>query len=103
MPIDPVTSVGAGSSIGNLGSQAPGAESTGTTGGFGDMLVDKIQSLEAMQKDANQKALALATGQSQDVASVVMAVERASLSIQLASQIRNRGVEAYQEIWRLQV
>ena len=103
MPIDPVTAVGAGSSIGELGGQAGAAGRSGQTGGFGEMLMDQIQGLEAMQQDANQKTLALATGQAQDVGSVVMAVERASLSIQLAAQIRNRGVEAYQEIWRLQV
>jgi len=103
MPVDPVTSVGGGASIGELGGQVAGGGGSQQAGGFGDMLVDQLQNLENVQQDASQKALELATGQSDDVASVVMAVERATLTMQLAAQIRNRGVEAYQEIWRLQV
>ena len=34
---------------------------------------------------------------------VVMSVEKASLELQLAVQVRNKGVDAYQEIFRMQV
>ncbi|MGI9658780.1 MAG: flagellar hook-basal body complex protein FliE [Gaiellaceae bacterium] len=103
MPVDPVTSVGGGASIGELGGQVAGGGDSRAADGFGDMLAGQIQNLENVQQEANQKALELATGQSDDVAGVVMAVEKATLTMQLAAQIRNRGVEAYQEIWRLQV
>lgn len=103
MPVDPISSVGSGAGVGELGAQAAGTGRASQGGGFGDMLVDQLQNLEEIQQDANREALALATGQSDDVSSVVLAVERAALSIQLAAQIRNRGVEAYHEIWRLQV
>ena len=46
---------------------------------------------------------ALATGQASDPTSVVMAVERAQLAMQLASQIRTKAVEAAQEIFHTQV
>ena len=39
----------------------------------------------------------------QRVTAVVMAVERAQLAMQLASQIRNKLVEDYQDIFRMQV
>ena len=39
----------------------------------------------------------------QDISSVVMEVERASLALQLAAQVRNKAVDAYQEIFRMQV
>ncbi len=103
MPVDPiigVAGVGASSEVGS--GQTSGPQGAGGEG-FGGMLAKQLGNLEALQQDANEQVLALATGQADDVSSVVMAVERASLSMQLASQIRNKGVEAYQEIWRLQV
>jgi flagellar hook-basal body complex protein FliE len=71
--------------------------------GFGKALLDQIDKLAASQNDAAEQTQALATGQAQDVTSVVMAVEKASLELQLATQIRNKGVEAYQELFRMAV
>jgi flagellar hook-basal body complex protein FliE len=72
-------------------------------GGFGKALADALGSLDATQTEAAQQAQQLATGQAQDVSSVVMAVEKAALEVQLASQVRNKLVEAYQDIFRMQV
>jgi flagellar hook-basal body complex protein FliE len=71
--------------------------------GFGDMLAGSIQSLSQSQDQAAGAAQALATGQATDPTSVVMAVERAQLAMQLAGQIRNKAVEAAQEIFHTQV
>ena len=71
--------------------------------GFGSMLADQLGALQATQDDAAAQSQALAAGTAEDVSSVVMAVERAQLSMQLASQLRNRGVEAFQELFRTQV
>jgi flagellar hook-basal body complex protein FliE len=79
------------------------APSTGGGGGFGKALLDSLNSLDASQADASTQAQQLATGKAQDVTSVVMAVEKASLDLQLATQVRNKSVEAYQEIFRMSV
>ena len=50
-----------------------------------------------------QSAQALATGQASDPSAVVMAVEKARLSMQLASQIRTKAVEAVNDIFHTQV
>ena len=71
--------------------------------GFGSMLGDSIQALAKTQTDAASQAQALATGQATDPTAVVMAVERAQLSMQLASQIRTKAVEAAQDIFHTQV
>ena len=76
---------------------------SGSGGGFGDMLAGSIQSLSKTQDDAAGAAQALATGQASDPTSVVMAVERAQLAMQLAGQIRTKAVEAAQEIFHTQV
>jgi flagellar hook-basal body complex protein FliE len=79
------------------------AAKPGEGGGFGNALMSQIDKLAASQDDASVQAQKLATGQADDVTSVVMAVEKASLELQLATQIRNKSVEAYQEIFRMQV
>jgi flagellar hook-basal body complex protein FliE len=71
--------------------------------GFGDMLAGQIGGLQDLQTEAASQSQALATGQAEDASSVVMAVERAQLSMQLAAQMRDKSVESFQEIFRTQV
>ena len=69
----------------------------------GAMLGQSLQSLQATQDTAAGASQALATGQATDPTAVVMAVERAQLAMQLASQIRTKAVEAAQDIFHTQV
>lgn len=78
------------------------AESEGV-GGFGDALVRSLEQLDGLQRAADRQSQALAAGQAQDVSQVVMEVERASLALQLAVQVRNRAVDAYTELMRMQI
>jgi flagellar hook-basal body complex protein FliE len=99
MPVDPSMAVsGAEWQIAPL-EQAPSE----TGGGFGGMLGDALGSLAQSQTDAAAGAQQLAAGTAQDPTSVVMAVERAQLSMQLASQIRTKLVEAAQDIFHTQI
>jgi flagellar hook-basal body complex protein FliE len=70
---------------------------------FGGVLAGQIDQLAKTQQEGGTAAQSLAEGTASDVSSVVTAVERARLSMQLASQVRNKAVEAYQEIFRTQV
>jgi len=79
------------------------ASKPGEGGGFGKALLDQMEKLNASQADAAQQSQDLATGKAQDITSVVMSVEKASLDLQLATQVRNKMTEAYQEIMRTQV
>ena len=101
IPIDPsfLTS-GPEWSVGGV-DNAAAAPQTGS--GFGDMLGKSLQSLADSQTEASSASQALATGQASDPTSVVMAVERAQLAMQLASQIRTKAVEAAQDIFHTQV
>jgi flagellar hook-basal body complex protein FliE len=67
------------------------------------MLANQVQNLQGLQNDAAQQSQALATGQAADPSQVVMAVERARLGMQLASQIRTKLVEAQQDVFHTQV
>jgi flagellar hook-basal body complex protein FliE len=76
---------------------------SGAEGGFGAMLGNSLQALTASQQEAAGAAQDLATGRATDPTSVVLAVERAQLAMQLASQIRTKAVEAAQDIFHTQV
>jgi flagellar hook-basal body complex protein FliE len=107
MPIDPTAAVASEWRIEPIAggpAKVDGAapEKSGG-GGFADLLGGALEGLAASQTEAAQAAQALATGQAADPTAVVMAVERAQLSMQLASQIRTKAVEAAQDIFHTQV
>src|SRR5688500_13454600 len=107
VPIDPSFATGGADwsvGLGADGAPTPGVEAPSADGPqFGGVLADKLGELSALQTDAAQQAEALATGQASDVTSVVMAVEKARLSMQLASQIRTKATEAFNDIFHTQV
>jgi flagellar hook-basal body complex protein FliE len=78
---------------------------SGVSGGsdFGGVLGKQLQGLADMQTQAADASASLANGTASDPSSVVMAVERARLSMQLASQLRTKGVEAINDIFHTQV
>jgi flagellar hook-basal body complex protein FliE len=67
------------------------------------MLSSSLATLAETQTQAAGAAQALATGEATDPTAVVMAVERAQLAMQLASQIRTKAVEAAQDLFHTQV
>ena len=109
IPIDPAMVTGGPEwQIGGIGGQTPAQVESGAGGGaegasFGDVLAHTLGELQAGQNEAARAAQALATGQASDPTSVVMAVERAQLAMQLASTLRNKAVESVQEIFRTTV
>jgi flagellar hook-basal body complex protein FliE len=109
MPIDPSMAVAGGEwqieGLGGLtdGGQAGARAAEGSGPGFGDLLSSSIESLTAAQTEAAGASQAFAAGTVTDPTEVVMAVERARLSMQLASQVRTKAVEAYQDIFHTQV
>ena len=108
MPIDPSMAIqGVEWQVPGIDGQIPGgAGATDKAAGqesFGDMLANQVNSLQGLQSDAAQQSQALAAGEAADPSQVVMAVERARLGMQLASQIRTKLVDAQQDIFRTQV
>ena len=70
---------------------------------FGKTLMDAIKEVNASQGESREMQGALMAGQPVDVDDVMIAMERASISMQLTMQVRNKVLEAYQEISRMQV
>jgi flagellar hook-basal body complex protein FliE len=103
-PVDPSFSVaGPEWSVGGVGSVQQPAQSANGQGGFGGMLSNAISSLEQTQTDASAASQSLVAGTATDPTQVVMAVERARLAMQMASQIRTKAVEAFTDVFHTQV
>ena len=101
LPIDPsILAKGAEWQV-QSPTSTPGQQQGGQS--FGGALSQAIQGLSDTQTQAASAAQSLAAGTATDPSSVVMAVERARLSMQLASQIRTKAVEAETDIFHTQV
>ncbi|NPV25918.1 MAG: flagellar hook-basal body complex protein FliE [Firmicutes bacterium] len=73
------------------------------TSSFADYLHQAIQEVSNLQKEADLTAAQLATGEIKDIHQAMIAAEKASLTLQLTIQIRNKVLDAYHEIMRMQV
>ncbi len=107
MPIDGVAGIGAtgieriaGIGTGGQGA-APGAKAAAES--FGRLLDQALEGLNRIQVEADASSARLAAGEPVDLHDVMLAVEEADLSLRLALQMRNKLMEAYQEINRIQV
>lgn len=70
---------------------------------FGEMLMKALDDVNDAQLKADETTKKFLTGGIQDIHQVTIAAEQARLMMQLAVEVRNKIVEAYQEISRMQV
>ena len=75
--------------------------SAGTS--FKDFLVDSIHQANAMQQDANAAVETLMTGGEINPAEVMTAVQKADLAFRMLMQIRNKLMDAYNEVKEIRV
>lgn len=96
--------------IGQLG-PIGGGQTTSSTGAtqnaagksFKDLLMDSIDEVNRLQSEADQARINLATGRTENVAEVFTAVKKADLAFQTLMQIRNKLMDAYDEIKQMRV
>ncbi|HRU39787.1 MAG TPA: flagellar hook-basal body complex protein FliE, partial [Candidatus Goldiibacteriota bacterium] len=68
-----------------------------------ELLNVAIKQLNETQVNADSAIAQLAAGQNIELHNVVLAAQKASLTMQLALQVKNKITEAYQEIMRMQI
>jgi len=83
--------------------QATQTDSTSSTGGFTDTLQNALGAVNASQTRADQMTTAYETGQTQDVAKVMLARQEASVGFETTLQVRNKLLSAYQDIMKMGV
>ena len=99
MAIPPLSSVAA--ALPTLPTAKPVAtEAVG--GGFGDMVAKALQSVQQTQTNADALAQSAATGNG-DPAEFMIAATQANLATELTVAVRNKAVEAFNDIMRMQI
>ena len=111
MALTPISAISmSGTSLGGLreidGFGSTGASATSGSdsgGGFAASLTKALDNLAASQATADQLALQAATGDLQAVHDYTIAATEAQLLTQLTVEVRNRAIEAFNDIMRMQV
>lgn len=73
------------------------------TSGFGDWFAQEVGAVNTAIVNSDVEMRKLASGETQSLHEVMLHMEEAKLSFQLLAQVRNRLLEAYQEVMRMQV
>jgi len=74
----------------------------GLNGNFAGLLSQGLENVQATQKKADDLAVQVADGTLKDPAQYTMAANEASLGLQLTLAVRNKALDAFQEIMRMQ-
>jgi len=70
---------------------------------FGDTIKDAVSKVNDLQSGADQVANKLASGDSVEIHQAMIAMQKASMALQFTIQVRNKVLDAYQEIMKMQV
>lgn len=100
LPINQITGTLAVPEIPGL---ARSVREAGKTQSFGEFLKSAIDNVNELQNQSDVQIRKFLAGEGPDIHTVILAVNKADLSFQLMMQIRNKLVQAYQELMRIQV
>lgn len=99
--MDPVSGIGAVSATGPL---VPSIDATrgGDDRAFASSLTGAVDELRAMQSESDALKVAAVTGDLDDIHNAMIASSRAAVTLELVAAVRNKGVDAFNEIMRMQ-
>lgn len=109
-----IEAIGALGSTGSLSALAGVTGLSGTTGAtsttgaadaagvFGTTLAGQVDNLQAMQANADALAVKAVTGDLNDIHDYTIAASEASVAMELTAALRNKAVDAFTEIMRMQ-
>jgi flagellar hook-basal body complex protein FliE len=96
---------GVASAIASSAGTAAGINSTPKSTGaapFSDLLTDSIGEVNSLQDQAATAVKGLMTGSGVDVHQAMIATEKASMAFEMALAVRNKAVQAYQQVMSMQ-
>ena len=96
LPISSITPVA-------LPSIAPPAGAAQSSGEFGNILSTAMNSIQSLQSNAADSVQKFLSGENEELHSTVLATQKADMAFQLGLQVRNKVVDAYQEVMKMQL
>ena len=81
---------------------APPAKNDAASAPFSDLLTDAVGEVSQLEQQAQTTAAGLMTGSGVDVHQAMIATEKASMAFELALAVRNKAVQAYQQVMSMQ-
>ncbi|MBC7441416.1 MAG: flagellar hook-basal body complex protein FliE [Ramlibacter sp.] len=103
MTIGAIASVPAVAGTGYLSGVQNMQKTQATDGpGFGTALAGAVDNLQALQSTSNTLAVQAVTGNLNDIHSATIAATRAQVTLELVAAVRNKGIDAFNEIMRMQ-
>src|SRR6266576_429064 len=94
-PISPI-----GSAPGPIAPFDPGGKGSG---GFGAVLQDAMHTVGEFHDNASKSVESFLSGEGDELHKTILATQRADLAMELFLQVRNKVVQAYQEVMRMQI
>jgi len=87
--------------VGGAGSAGGGQPADGPS--FKDLLMDNLKEVNQLQQDATKAIEDLQAGRRNDLESVLVATEQADSAFRLLLQVRNKVIDAYDELRQIRV
>lgn len=82
---------------------AGSSSSTQLADGAGKFVGELVSKVNEFQQQSDAAVQKMVTGESRGLHEVMLAMEKSSISFQFMTQVRNKALEAYQEVMRMQV
>jgi len=103
-PIDPTQSLNSLASVREVTPEVKTGEIGGDpSASFSQAIKKAIGEVNDLSNEADKAAVDMASGDVEDVHKAMIAMQKAKLALDFTIQVRNKVIEAYQEIMRMQV
>lgn len=98
-----ISGIGSGIGLSKAFPQPGTTGATSTADGAGKFFSELVSKVNDLSVQSDKSVQALASGENKNLHEVMIAMEKASISFQFMSSVRNKALEAYQEVMRMQV
>ena len=103
MPVDAIGAIGSiGATSGIAGTTSANSVSGSGGSSFGDALSGAVDNLQQLQGTSDSLAIKAVTGNLDDIHNATIASTRAQVTLELVAGVRNKAVDAFNEIMRMQ-
>lgn len=100
---DPLGLISSSQPIGPDPTRRPGPQPGEAGPSFKDALLEQIRKVNELQTNADQAIDEFATGERDDIENVMLATQKADVAFRMLLQVRNKVMDAYEEVKQIRV